>query len=174
MSTLLLSLPVTPGLDQPVACAAPLPAPRHRRLRLHGWVRAEVVVEPGDLRAFDAMRVDDFRVSCTFGGDHGGVRPMRAVALRDLLALVVPAFDARTDFKRTVLVAEGRDGYRAVFSWNELHNTPVGAGVVVAFDDDGHPLPDDTGPFALVSRLDEVSGPRFVRGLTGIELRRLW
>ena len=90
------------------------------------------------------------------------------------MSLVTPAFERPTDFKRVVLVATGRDGYRSLFSWGEVVNTPVGDGLYVAFDDPECPLPPDTGPFALVSLADRVTGPRFTRGLVSVHIVRVW
>ena len=61
------------------------------------------------------------------------------------------------------VVAESREGYRALFSWNELFNTAVGDGVLVAWHVDEAPLPEGAGPFALVSLHDRATGPRYER-----------
>jgi hypothetical protein len=75
--------------------------------------------------------------------------------------------------ERTYVVARATDGYPAVFSWGELYNTPVGRGVLVAFERDGAPLRDGEGRIALVSSADERPGPRHVKWLNRIEVRRV-
>jgi len=71
-------------------------------------------------------------------------------------------------------VAEGHEGYRALFSWGEVFNSPLGKGIVVAYDHVGTHLPPHAGPFALLARHDLATGPRYVRGLRSIELHKLW
>jgi DMSO/TMAO reductase YedYZ molybdopterin-dependent catalytic subunit len=70
-------------------------------------------------------------------------------------------------------VATATDGFQAVFSWGELFNTPVGRGVLVAFERDGAPLRDGEGGIALVSLADERPGTRHVKWLERIEVRRV-
>ncbi|MBK7252189.1 MAG: hypothetical protein IPI06_15355 [Gammaproteobacteria bacterium] len=72
-----------------------------------------------------------------------------------------------------VVVATASDGYKAVFSWSELFNSPVGEGVLVFFEKDGMPLADDEGRIALISAKDLRTGPRHVKWLQGIEVRKI-
>lgn len=139
------------------------------QVTIGGWVRRPLHLDAAALRARGDSRATDFRVVCTFDGAHGGARPMRGVPLCALIAEAEPAFEQRTDFKRVTVVAESLDGYRALFSWNELFNTPVGDGVLVAWPD-GRP----DGPCALLSLHDRASGPRFVQGLASVMLHKAW
>lgn len=122
----------------------------------------------------DPITVPDFEIVCTADGSHAVALPMRGVRLRDLATLAEPAFRLRTDFKRVALVAEGRDGYRALFSWGELFHTMIGDGVLLVFDRPQAPLPANAGAFALLSRYDQYTGPRYLRGLRKVELHKLW
>jgi hypothetical protein len=67
----------------------------------------------------------------------------------------------------------GKDGYRALFSWHELFNGPGGDGVMVALEKDGQPLGADEGKLCLVSFKDERPGPRRIRYLASVDVRRL-
>jgi hypothetical protein len=72
-----------------------------------------------------------------------------------------------------VIVATATDGYKAVFSWSEITNTPVGEGVLVLLERDGRALDDREGRIALISTADQRLGPRHVRNLARIEVRAL-
>ena len=158
----------------PCRCVA---APRragHDHIHLGGWVRKPLALDSAALEAFDPELVSDFVVVCTFDGAHGGPRRLRGVPLRKLVEVAQPAFDQRTDFKRVAIVAESREGYRALFSWNEVFNSVVGDGVIVAWDCDDAPLLGPAGPFALASVYDRATGPRFVQRLAALDLHKLW
>jgi hypothetical protein len=62
----------------------------------------------------------------------------------------------------------------ALFSWAELINSPLGSGLVVAYDIDGARPPANAGSFALLARHDLATGPRHVRGLRSVEVHKLW
>ena len=68
--------------------------------------------------------------------------------------------------------AVASDGYRALFSWGELFNTAVGDQVLVITQQDGRPLDAIAGPVALRSLADLRPGPRHVRNLCGVVVRR--
>lgn len=150
---------------------APPPRPQ---VHIGGWVRRPVALDAQALEAMGAEDVPGFVVRCTLDGAHGGPRPTRGVPLRRLIEHAEPAFGERTDFKRTAVVAESADGYRALFSWGELFHTQIGEGVYLAFDCARAPLDAHTAPFALLSLHDTHTGPRFVRQLASVDLHRLW
>lgn len=139
-----------------------------------GWVRHPLTLRPADLEAYAPQSVAGFEVVCTFDGAHGAPRALRGVSLRDLITTAEPAFNRRTDFKRVAIVAESTEGYRALFSWHELFNTDVGAGIMLVWHCPEAPLPHPTGPFALVSLHDYATGPRFVKRLANVDVVKLW
>jgi len=118
--------------------------------------------------------VADFEIVCTRDGSHGRLPPVRAVRLCELIDRAQPAFSHRTDFKRVAIVAEGRDGYRALFSWGELFNCAGSAAVLVAYDAPECGLPSNARPFALLPCNDAATGPRYVRALRSVEVHKLW
>ena len=167
MSVDTLDLPATMAEARPMAARKP-------RLAVGGWVRHPLLLDTSELDAMEWTAVSDFDVVCTLDGSHGILKPVRTVRLRDLIVQAGPAFEKRTDFKRVAIVAEGVEGYRALFSWAEVFNSPLGGGIVVAFDVGGAKLPANAGSFALLARHDLATGPRYVRGLRSIEVHKLW
>lgn len=147
---------------------------RASAVQIGGWVRQPQSLRAEDLAAMEWVQVGDFDIVCTADGLHARLPPVRAVRLAELIERAVPAFVHRTDFKRVAIVAEGAEGYRALFSWSEVFNSSAGGGIVVAFERPGQGLPANAGPFALLPRHDLATGPRYVRGLRSIELHKLW
>lgn len=110
-------------------------------------------------------------------GRDGTVKRMldgyRGVLLRDVLDKASIVSRDHNDVKRMVVIARASDGYTVVFSWNEIYNSAVGDGVLVLIEKDGRPLEDFEGRVALVSTTDRQTGPRHVRWLKSLEVRRL-
>jgi DMSO/TMAO reductase YedYZ molybdopterin-dependent catalytic subunit len=147
---------------------APGPSPAQERgslvttrLEVTGEVRRPLSLSVEDLRGLAQRR------GRAAAGGYGGVR------LIDLLEDADIRRDARHALRRTYVVATASDGYQAVFSWGELFNTPVGREVLVAFERGGAPLQDGEGKIALVSLADEKIGPRHVKWLSRIDVRRV-
>ena len=131
------------------------------QVRITGEVQHELTFTVDNLRSFSKGRVS------------AAERGYAGVRLTDLLREANIRQDARYALRRTYVVATASDGYQAVFSWAELFNTPVGRGVLVAYERDGEPLRDGEGRIALVSLADERSGTRHVKWLRSIEVRRV-
>ena len=93
--------------------------------------------------------------------------------LRDVLAAAKPVEKERHDLRRSIVVATATDGYQAVFSWAELFLSPIGDGAMVIFERDGAPLSSNEGPLAIVSLKDTQPGPRHVKWVERIEVRRV-
>ena len=131
------------------------------RLEVGGLVQRKLSLSVDDLRALAQRRGQAAE------GGYGGIR------LTDVLEEADIKQDERHALRRTYVVASASDGYQALFSWGELFNTPVGRGVLVAFERDALPLRDGEGSIALVSTVDNRIGVRHVKWLTRIEVRRV-
>ena len=147
---------------------------RSRHVRIGGWVKDPLQLDAPALESLGARTLPPFPVICTLDGPHGAPLQLRGVRLDRLLERAQPAFEQRTDFKRVAVVAEGADGYRALFSWMELFQTVVGDGVYIAFDSKESSTGNGISDFSLISRHDRATGPRYVRGLVAVDLIKLW
>jgi len=131
------------------------------QLEITGEVRRKLSLSVEDLRGVAQRRGQ------VAAGGYGGVR------LTDLLEEADIRQDDRHALRRTYVVASASDGYQAVFSWGELFNSPIGRSVLVAFERDGAALREGEGRIALVSLADERPGPRHVKWLSRIDVRRV-
>lgn len=108
---------------------------------------------------------------------EGGTASERSISysgvrLRDLL--LQAGFGGPSDraARFGVVEAVATDGYRALFSWGELFNTAAGEQTLVISSQDGRPLDAAAGPLALRALADLRPGPRHVRNLCALLLRR--
>lgn len=79
----------------------------------------------------------------------------------------------RSELKRCVVVAQGNDGYQAIFSWNELYNSTIGEKALVLYEKNGAPLEAHLGRICLISANDARLGPRHLRGLSQVAVKML-
>jgi hypothetical protein len=142
------------------------------QVTLSGALRQTLTLDAATLAAAPAGDIGSFLQ--TRSGEGAETRgTVRGVRLRSLIERAGLAAGGRDGWKTLVVVATATDGYRAVFSWPEIANTPVGDGVLVLFERDGQPLPAREGAIALVSTTDRMLGARHVRNLARIEVRAL-
>jgi hypothetical protein len=65
------------------------------------------------------------------------------------------------------------DGYKVVFSWNELFNTEVGNQVYILIESDGQKANLSGDRIAILSAADQATGRRFVKNLAEIKVERV-
>ncbi|WP_025917433.1 molybdopterin-dependent oxidoreductase [Herminiimonas sp. CN] len=138
-----------------------------------GAVENTLKLRVDDLRKFPPQQVGEVPLVCQTGADVGKLGNFNGVRLRDILEQAVIVSRDHNDVKKMVIVASASDGYQVVFSWSEVFNSPVGDGVLVFFEKDGKPLAEDEGRIAMISTKDLRSGPRHVKWLQAIEVRKI-
>ncbi|MCG3171153.1 MAG: hypothetical protein CALGDGBN_02740 [Pseudomonadales bacterium] len=143
------------------------------RFTVDGAVENRLDLGVEDLAQFPPQQIGELPLVCQSGANLGTLEQLKGVLLRDILEKAVVKAPEHNDVKKMVVVAAASDGYRVVFSWSELFNSPLGEGVIVFFEKDGRPLADDEGRIALVSGKDLRTGPRHVKWLQSIEVRKI-
>lgn len=113
------------------------------------------------------------QVLCFSGRPVAQVDSYAGARLTDVLEACGLSERPRSELKRCVMVALGDDGYQAVFSWNELYNSLIGDKVLVLYEKNGVALDPHLGRICLISAHDARLGPRHLRGLTQIQVRKL-
>jgi len=145
-------------------------------LQVRGNVERELTLGLSDLKGLAVQRVKDVRqitMPRVTGESSERKRRYTGVLLRDVLTSAKPVEKQRHDLRKSIVVATATDGYLAVFSWAELFLSPIGDGVLVVYERDGAPLPEKKGPLVLVSLRDTRSGPRHVKWLQKVDIRRV-
>ncbi|WP_431049926.1 molybdopterin-dependent oxidoreductase [Roseateles sp. L2-2] len=146
--------------------------PVTEKLQVGGAVRAPLTLTVDDLRTFPADQLGTFTLKKEVDGREQSTT-VRGVRLAAVLEKAGVVSKDRHEWKYMAVLATASDGYKVAFSWPELTNTDVGAGVLVIFERDGQALDDGEGRIALVSGRDLRSGPRHVKWLSKIEIKPL-
>ncbi|HUK83362.1 MAG TPA: molybdopterin-dependent oxidoreductase [Verrucomicrobiae bacterium] len=141
-----------------------------------GNVENKLTLSVSELQRLPVQRVEDvrqLRMPGTPGNQGEQTRRYTGVLLRDVLNSAKLIEKDRHDLRRSIVVVTATDGYQAIFSWAELFLSPIGDGALIIFERDGAPLPANEGPLALVSLRDTQPGPRHVKWLARLEIRRV-
>ena len=142
-------------------------------IAISGAVEHPLSLRVDDLRKFPPQQVGEVPMVCQSGANLGQLEHLKGVLLRDILEKAAVVSHSHNDVKKMAIIATASDGYKVIFSWTEVFNSPLGDGVIVFFEKDGKALGDDEGRIALVSTKDTRTGPRHVKWLQGIEVRKI-
>ena len=153
------------------------PAPAHenmsRALAVTGKVATPLTLTVADLRKLPQANGGDIAVTRHNGDKAETITSYKGVRLRDILDKAALDAPGHNDVKKLAIIATATDGYAVVFSWGELYNSPAGEGVIVYYEKNGKALDDSDGEIALISAKDIRTGPRHVKWLNGVEVRKL-
>lgn len=139
-------------------------------LRICGRMTTPLVLGIEELRAMEPAVTDDLPMICGNGDPKGCLGPCRGVLLADIINRAEILITGHNDTRKMFLIAAADDGYKVVFSWQEIFNTPTGEGIMVLLEKDGRSLYDEYGAVDLVSARDFLTGPRYVRRLRSVEI----
>ena len=145
-------------------------------LTVTGDVKRPMTLDVAALRAFPAAAKTTYRYVPHDGAMSDQQRPfvqITGVRLMDLLEQAGLAERDRSDWRKAVVIATGRDGSRTVFSWPELAYTTAGTEAMVAYERDVAPLPASEGPLEIHVPGDERRVARDVKQVQRIEVRIL-
>jgi hypothetical protein len=143
------------------------------KVAIGGAVEHPLTLSVAELKAFPPQQLGNLPVVCQSGATTSTIENLKGVRLRDILEKANVVSQAHNDVKKMVVVASASDGYKVVFSWSEIFNSPVGEGVLVFFERDGKPLDEGEGRIALISAKDLRTGPRHVKWLNQIEVKKI-
>lgn len=139
-------------------------------LCISGRVTSPLDLSMEQLRAMDILDMENLPMICGSGEPKGHVGKVRGVLLADIINRAKVVVTDHNDTKKMYVVAASDDGYKAVFSWQEIFNSPNGDSIMVLFEKDGRPLYDDSDEADLLSARDHLSGPRYVKRLKNVEI----
>jgi len=142
-------------------------------VRIEGFVDNPCTFTAEALRQRPQVVVKDVDILCGSGKLKEAGLEYSGVLLRDLLEEAQIRLEEHEVPNRTYIVATGTDGYRALYSWHEIFNSPIGEGLIVVLTKNGQVLGEKEGELCLVSTRDERPGPRRIRYLSRVEVLRL-
>lgn len=138
-----------------------------------GVVKHPLVLRVDDLKKFPAKSVKGLQMTCLDGANKGKMPLVRGALLRDILAKAELDAPGHNDVKRMIIVATASDGYKVVYSWAEVFNSTQADGMIVYYEKNGQPIGNDEGRIAMLSSKDVKTGPRHVKWLKSIEVKRI-
>jgi len=127
------------------------------------------VSTPFDIKLSDLQQYNQAQVKCK--DKDGNYHNYSGVVLADILQKAGVPLGKELHGKNLAkfVVAEGSDGYQAVFALAELDKGFTDRLVILAFTIDGKPLSPTEGPFRIIVQ-DEKKQARCVRMVTSIKV----
>lgn len=101
------------------------------------------------------------------------IHNIKGILLKDVLEKAGLNEDKPKLFSEFYFTCIASDGYKVVFSWNELFNTEIGNQVMIVTAEEGKNADAVDDHIALLSASDKNTGRRYVQNLQEIKVERV-
>lgn len=145
---------------------------RSEKIEIQGAVIESKSFRISDLQTFDSMLIADVPITNHAGEPRGIAKNLKGFPVKLLFEGV--EFDSPSPkfLSEFYLIFEATDGYRVVFSWNELFNNPLSDQVYIISAMDGKNMEEMEEGILLLSPSDTRTGRRHVKNLSKIIVQR--
>ena len=140
---------------------------------IQGNIRKELIFTLADLDTFARVMIKDQIIYNQKGEPKDTVKNMKGILLKDLLSSVEYLYDKPKQLNEFYFVFTTSDGYRVVFSWNEIYNTEAGNQFYIVTQMGVKTLQEMDERILFISTADLKVGRRYIKGLKSIEVKQL-
>lgn len=154
-----------------------LPVSAHERLAstsftITGLVHRQITFDMQRLSHCQQQLVGNVAIRNHRGEPKYVLSDVNGILLRDLIDSAGIDVKKPKEYSELYIVLTATDGYRNVYSWNELFNSEAGGKVYVVTSAGGRNLADVEGAILVINSADINNGSRHLRALSKIEVRK--
>ncbi|WP_268225743.1 molybdopterin-dependent oxidoreductase [Sinomicrobium oceani] len=159
-----------------LCCLFPLYGQQHpisEKVEISGLVAHPFTLTPGDTQGLRLQTIkNDRNVTGMSGEIKQEIRTFKGILLRDIIDKAGVDMPHKKDRGRYIVYVIANDGYKVAFAWNELYYGPAADHTWLLLEKNGKPITKN-GRFIVFCASDVVTGPRHVKWVSKIEIRRL-
>lgn len=142
-------------------------------LKILGKIKNEKTFALSDLDTFPKTTIRDQVIYNHKGEVKDTLKSLKGITLKSVLSSIEFVHDKPKQLNEFYFVFIASDGYKVVFSWNEIYNTETGNHFFIVAEMDGIKLKDLAQRILFISTRDLKAGRRYIKGLERIEVRQV-
>lgn len=147
--------------------------PPTNSLQVTGKVANPTTFTLTDLEAFPKTAIKDLTLFNHKGEAKHTLTGIQGVPVKEVLASIKYIYDNPKVLNEFYFVFIASDGYKVVFSWNEIYNTDTGNNLFIVTEMEGKKLKELDQRILSISTTDMKTGRRYIKGLEKIEVRQI-
>lgn len=142
-------------------------------LKIEGKIKTEKTFSITELDTFPKVAIANQTLYNHNGEVKSTIKKMKGVLLKTVLASIQFDYDKPRELNEFYFVFVATDGYKVVFSWNEIYNTEAGNNFYIVTEMEGKKLKDMEQRILFISTGDLKSGRRYIKALEKIQVKRV-
>ena len=140
---------------------------------ISGEVFTPLTVSVMDFKKWKEVAIGDMVITNHLGEKKSEAKGLKGILLKEILQTVEIKSESPKVLSEYYFVFTASDGYKVVYSWNELFNTTVGESVYLITEKNGKSITEMDDSILVVSTKDFKTGRRNMKGLSSIEVMRV-
>jgi hypothetical protein len=153
-------------------CSAQVNIPTTDAFHISGQIKSEKTVTLDDLHSYPSEHIPYVIITSHTGAVKDTLTGLKGVLLKSILADVEITSESPKLLSEYYVTLIASDGYKVVFSWNEIFNSGTGEYLYIILEEGGVPIQMLEERIPVVCASDFKTGRRYVQGLAQIVIRR--
>ena len=150
------------------ALAQEAPYKTTHQFTITGQIKKELVITMDSLNSYPLKEIGDIKVTNHVGDFKHQDEKLKGVLLKDILGHSQLQANSPKLYSQFYFVCVGADGYKVIYSWNELFNTPIGDQVYILMEKNGVKADKLPESLQMASMMDMKTGRRYLHNLDKI------
>lgn len=139
---------------------------------VEGQVKKALQVNLDSIKAWPTETIDSLVIKNHLGQQKSVLKDIQGIPLKSILDKVEILSESPKQLSEFYFVFVAADGYKVVFSWNEVYNHPSGEGIYLIAGKNGKGIEALEDKISMFSQTDIMTGRRYVKGLKRIVVMR--
>ena len=138
-----------------------------------GKVKNEATYTISEIEKYTAQTIPDMTITNHLGEKKSDAKLMKGILMKELLKNIEFNSESAKELSEFYLTFVATDGYKVVYSWNEIFNSPTGDNLYVVTEKDGEKISEMKSRILIVTLTDFKTGRRYIKGLSKIIVSRV-
>lgn len=144
-----------------------------KTITVEGAIAKPLVIRFDDLKAYKSKSIDSLQILNHKQEYKSTLKGIKGVLLKDVLAKAEFSVNSPKVLSEFYVVCIADDGYKVVFSWNELFNSPTGDQTLVVTEINKTPSINQKDGIILLTPTDKATGRRYVKNFSKVSIQQV-
>lgn len=141
-------------------------------ISITGAVINKQEIDIAAIRQIPSRNIGKVTITNHSGEKRGMIKKLRGVPIIELLKSIQIDNNNPKQLSEYYLVFQASDGYKVVYSWNELFNTSTGSNTFIVTEKEGTPLENMAESIMVITPKDIQTGRRYIKCMKQITVVR--
>lgn len=144
-----------------------------KTISITGNIAKPLSINFSDLKNYASQTIDSLVILNHQQEYKSTLKKLKGVLLKDVLSKADFTVNSPKVLSEFYIVCVADDGYKVVFSWNEIFNSPTGDKALILTEINGNATISQKEGIILVTPADKATGRRYVKNLSKITIHQV-